>query len=128
MASAYLYVNAALYLLFAVWCTVSMTSTARNLGYEALNASGRSEYLVIYGGLQAGLAIVFWLLAENPSLHRFGLMLSLAIYVPIVLFRWITVIVFKAQGMTLAIAGLESALLLAALFLFFSQKSALTLS
>ena len=122
MARTYLYVNAALYLIFAIWCTISMVSTSRNLGYESLSANGRSEYLVIYGGLQLGLAITFWMLASNSSLHRFGILLSLAIYAPIVLYRWITVVKFGASGMTLGIACLESVLLLAAIGLRANQS------
>ena len=116
---AYLYINAGLYLLFAVWCTFSMASTSRNLGYRVLTANGQSEYLTIYGGLQLGLAITFLLLARDPALHRFGLLFALAIYAPIVIFRWISVFKFKADGMTLAIGALESILLLTALGLWF---------
>lgn len=121
MTSIYLYLNAALYLVFAAWCTVSMVTTSRNLGYETLTANGRSEYLVIYGGLQLGLAITFWMLASNSSLHRFGLLFSLAVYAPIVLYRWITIVMFKAGGMTLGIACLETVLLLAAVGLLVYQ-------
>lgn len=121
MTSVYLYINAALYLVLAAWCTFSMSTTARNLGYETLTANGRSEYLVIYGGLQLGLAIAFWMLASNSSLHRFGLLFSLAIYGPIVLYRWTTIVMFKAGGMTLGIACLETVLLLAAAGLLVNQ-------
>lgn len=120
MITAYLYLNAALYLVFAIWCTVAMTTTSRNLGYEVLNASGRSEYLVIYGGLQLGLAVLFAALAANPAHHRFGLIVALGFYVPIVIYRGITIVMFKAQGMTLAVGALETVLLLVAAWLFFA--------
>ncbi len=121
MTSIYLYINAALYLVFAAWCTLSLVTTSRNLGYETLTANGRSEYLVIYGGLQLGLAITFWMLASNSSLHRFGLLFSPAVYGPIVLYRWITIVMFKAGGMTSGIACLETVLLLAAVGLLVYQ-------
>jgi hypothetical protein len=92
MAAAYLYLNAALYALFAVWCTVAPGSTARNIGYTSLSSGGRSEYLVIYGGLQLGLAALFWVLARNPATLRLGLQISIGLYAPIVLYRIITVI------------------------------------
>ncbi len=119
MIAAYLYANAALYAVFAVWCTLSMTKTSRNLGYETLSASGRSEYLVVYGGLQVGLAAAFWYCASHASMHRAGVLLALALYVPIVVYRGITVARFwPVRGLTLGVAALEVALLAAGLALY----------
>ena len=80
--SIYLYVNAMPYLLSALCCTLapastaSTASTASNLGSVALFNGGRSQYLVIYGGLQLGLAIIFLMLAGNAvypmSTYRSG--------------------------------------------------------
>jgi len=47
MTAAYLYANAVMYAVFAVWMTLSPQRTAAALGYQSLSASGRSEYLVI---------------------------------------------------------------------------------
>src|ERR1700712_2913373 len=85
MAMGYLYLNALLYLLFAIWCTAAPASTAMNLGYLALSAGGQSEYLVIYGGLQLGLAILFYLLARHEAHVRLGILVSLGLYGPIVI-------------------------------------------
>jgi len=68
--SIYLYANAKLYPLFANRCTLTPYSTAGNLGYIALSNAGRSEHLVIYGGLQLGLAIAFLCWLELPPKHR----------------------------------------------------------
>ena len=65
--SIYLYVNAMPYLLSAICCTLAPSSSASNLGYVALSNGGRSQYLVIYGGLQLGLAIIFSCSLEMPS-------------------------------------------------------------
>jgi hypothetical protein len=94
MASAYLYFNAALYLLFALWCTVAPLSTAANLGYASLTRGGHCEYLVIYGGVQVGLALLFCLLARDSTTVRLGLLVSIALYAPIVFYRGITVLRF----------------------------------
>ena len=59
MTSAYLYLNAAIYLLLAVWCTLAPARTAAAVGYASLTRSGQTEYLTIYGGLQLGLAFLF---------------------------------------------------------------------
>ena len=118
MQAIYLYINAALYLLFAVWCTVASDSTSTNLGYRVLSAGGRSEYLVIYGGLQVGLALMFWLLARDSQYQRLGILISAAIYVPIVLYRVITVAKnWPVPALTLGTGILEATLMVAALVL-----------
>ena len=122
MSALYLYVNAALYLLFAVWCTFGMSRTAPAMGFTALSNSGRSEYLAIYGGLQVGLAIAFWLLGRNESWHGQGILFAIALYAPIVLFRLISLARFWPVGtVTLCTAALEVVLLLVALWLHFSR-------
>jgi hypothetical protein len=119
MQSVYLYLNAALYLLFALWCTIAARSTAQNPGYLELNHSGRSEYLVVYGGLQWGLAAMFLMLASQPEQNRLGIRLSIALYAPIVLYRLFTVVRHRPVApMTLAVAALEMSLLLGALWVY----------
>jgi hypothetical protein len=109
----YLYVNAALYLLFAVWSTVSPWKVATNIGYETLSASGRSEFLVVYGGLELGLAAMFAYMAATPQLQRPGVLIALFFYVAIVAYRIVTVLKFwPVRPMTLYVGSLEAALLL----------------
>ncbi len=115
MIPAYLYLNAALYALFALWCTVSAAATARAIGYLQFNSGGESEYRVIYGGLQLGLALVFALLARRSELWEMGLVFSLAIYVPIVFYRVATIVSFwPVPPTTLAVGAMELTLLVAA--------------
>ncbi len=110
--SIYLYLNAVLYALFAVLCTVNARGTSASLGYLTLSSGGRSEYLVIYGGLQFGLAIFFALLASRPTMHAMGLTFALSLYLPIVIYRLVTIIAFRPVPMlTLLVAGLECLLL-----------------
>lgn len=120
----YLLINAALYLLLAIWCTVKPTSTATGSGYVALNNSGNSEYLVIYGGLQLGLAAIFAYLGFNAEYHRLGLLMALMLYIPIVLYRGVTILLYKPVGtVTLAVGALEAILLIVALILWFKPAS-----
>lgn len=119
MQTAYLYLNAVLYLLFAIWCSVAPSATAHGVGYGTLSSGGRSEYLVLYGGLQLGLALIFWMLARDVTLQRLGVVLALAIYVPIVVYRLTTMIAFwPVAGVTVATACLEIALLLGAVIVY----------
>jgi hypothetical protein len=115
---AYLLVNAALYAIFALWCTLKATNTANNLGYVGLDNSGRSEYLVIYGGLQVGLAVMFYLLARDVAFHKLGMWISIGIYAPIVLYRLSTIWKFSpVSSLTLSVAALETVLLIAAIWI-----------
>ena len=119
MTSIYLYINAAIYLLFSIWCTVAASSTAQSLGFISLNSSGKAEYLTVYGGLQLGLAIIFGWTAWSGEL-RFGLIVALALYVPIVLWRIAGVSMnWPVANSTLYVAGLELAMLVAAVLLWF---------
>ena len=123
MIAAYLWINAAIYLLFSLWCTVRPTQTAQAAGFQVLDNSGRSEFLVVYGGLQLGLAAFFALLALAPDLHRLGLLFALAIYTAIVVYRVVTVIVYwPVSGVTLGIGVMEVALLVAALLLWLLRR------
>jgi len=120
MVPAYLYLNAILYAAFAAWCTLSPAATARAIGYLQRNAGGESEYRVIYGGLQLGLALVFAFLAWRSELWALGLKFALALYMPIVAYRFATVAVFwPVPRLTLAVGAMESVLLALAVLLWF---------
>lgn len=113
MTKAYLLTNAGLYFLFAVMCTLRHTQTAKGIGYTELNASGQSEYLVIYGGLQFGLALIYFFVARDAQLNRAAIAGSVLLYGPIVVYRLITLGIFRPTSViTQGTAALEVALLL----------------
>jgi hypothetical protein len=123
MNAIYLYINAALYLTFAIWMTLSPWKTAAAVGYQTLAPNGRSEFLVIYGGLQLGLAIFFAIVGATPNYHRLGILFALCLYAPIVIYRVVTVLKFEVNaGNTIAIGGLEVALLIGAIVLYLKSS------
>lgn len=118
MVKAYLYFNAAAYLLLAAWCTLSPWGTAAALGLRLDGSSGLSEYVVIYGGLQLGMAFLFAYFARANQLRN-GLVLALAFYIPIVLYRSASLALLWPVGpVTLGLAVGEWLLLLAAALLW----------
>lgn len=124
MIQGYLYLNSILYLLLAFWSTVASQSMSTRLGYITMSNRGHSEYLVIYGGLQVGLAILFFLLAQNRDFHRLGLLISIGFYAPIVIYRLVIILVkWPDSGFTTSTIVLEAFFLLAALWLYFSKVS-----
>ena len=123
MAQIYLYLNSALYLALAVWGTAAPQSTAMRLGYLTMSDRGRAEYLTTYGGLQVGLAILFFLLARSGD-PRLGLRIAIGIYAPILLYRIMTGLLnLPSFGSTLGAVGLEALLLIVAIWLFYSTSA-----
>lgn len=121
MIAGFLYFNALLYVAFAAWCTFAPRSTATAMGYSSLTASGQSEFLVVYGGLQLGLGL-FFLYCARTGEDRIGLLLALALYGPLVAYRLVTLWRFwPVGGATLWIAGLELVLLLASMGLWLGR-------
>ena len=118
MAKVYFYVNAVIYLGLAIWCTLKHEQTAQASGYLMLNSSGHSEYLVVYGGLQIGVAAFYTYLALHPEYASVGVIFSALMYAPIVLYRIITVSIhWPVSSVTLGTASLELTLLAWSLFL-----------
>lgn len=124
LAQGYLYLNAALYLVLGVRATLSPQSTSDRLGYLTMSDSGRSEYLVVYGGLQIGLAIMFFLLARSTGALPLAFRLSIGYYAPIVLYRLITALRhWPVPGSALGTIGVEALLLLAAVWLHLTTST-----
>ena len=122
MAAAYLYLNAVVYLLLAAWCTLAPARTAAAVGYASLTRSGQTEYLTIYGGLQLGLAFLFAWFAWTQQM-RTGLVLAMALYVPIVLYRSVALMRWwPVETATLALAVTEWLMLAAAVWLWWQGR------
>jgi hypothetical protein len=119
MTAFYLWLNAGMYLVFALWCALRLDATSQSLGYVALSNGGRVEYLTVYGGLQWGLALVFAWFAFKPELHRTGVLVALALYAPLVLHRTIGLLRFgPVESLTRVVAGLELVMLALAVLLW----------
>jgi hypothetical protein len=124
MTVPYLWFNAIAFVAFAAWCGLSAEPTAQALGFTAMNAGGRTEYLAVYGGLQLGIGLLFAWTALARERGRFGLMLALALYAPIVAFRLLGLLRYgPVPTLTQVTAAGEALMLLLALALWFSRRS-----
>ncbi len=120
--TVYLYVNAGLYAVFALWCTLAPERTATSLGYLSRSNDGKVEYLTVYGGLQWGLAILFATLATHRAPATLALAIAIGLYAPLAFYRWGAIARHRGvSGMILAVAVLETALFIAALVLWFTR-------
>ncbi len=121
MVALYLAANAVIYAVFSVWCAVAPRQTANFLGLSTVNPAGESEYLAVYGGLQAGLAVFYGLAVFLPEHRKSALVMSVALYGGIVLLRTIAGmrLGFGELGNARYAYGLEIVLLILALVLVF---------
>lgn len=118
MLAGYLYFNAAICLAFAAWCTISPNETAAAVGFALDTPGARSEYLVLYGGLQLGLGVFFAATAIARRRRPAGLLLAVCVWPPVAAYRLATVATYpELQSITYVVAGLEGALAAAALIL-----------
>ncbi|MBA3700197.1 MAG: DUF4345 family protein [Planctomycetes bacterium] len=125
MLICYLAFNALLYAAFSLWCIIAPQQTSTFLGLVPSGPAGESEYLAVYGGLQAGLAVFYTAAAVMPEHRRSAVLLSLALYAGIVGLRTLAGLQlgFSELGNARYAYGLEIALLLAAIILVMRKGS-----
>lgn len=95
MTKAFLIVNGVLYIGLAIWCTALPTKTSQAIGLGLPNNSARSEYLVVYGGLELAMGAFFLLCAFRQSMNEAGLWFALLSYACLMLYRWGTIFTLK---------------------------------
>ena len=123
MTYAFLIFNAALYLVFSLWCALSPKSTARNVGFELLKGSGESEYLVVYGGLQLALAFFFLITALSPSMQRAGIIFAALLYVSLAGFRILSFFIYSdISRTTYVLSSIELLCAVIALYIYFTRS------
>lgn len=110
------------YLGLAAWCALKPGQTSNSVGLTLQPGSGQSEYLVVYGGLQLGLGLIFlWPLLKSDT-EQFVLVMCLVIHACLVLMRSISLAIYPGiQSTTYALAVIEWLILLGSLWRFFSR-------
>lgn len=122
LTTLYLWINAVLYAVFALWCTFARERTAQSVGYLTRSNGGNCEYLTVYGGLQWGMAVMFGTLAAHRAPESLSLSIALGLYIPIVVYRWIAVMRFApVGGLVKGVAAMETLLLIAAAALWLAR-------
>jgi presenilin-like A22 family membrane protease len=125
MVKTFLAVIGVAYFVLAAWCAVSPASTSKSLGYENLSSAAKSEYLVLYGGLQLALGIVFlWPVFRSVDPQPF-LLVCLIVHVAIALFRTASYFLYAdIPQMTRMLTGVEWAICLATVYVWWKSNPA----
>lgn len=110
------------YLALALWCVFLPERTSQSVGFTLKPGSGQSEYLVVYGGLQLGLALVFlWPLLRSTD-PKEALFACLVIHGSIVAFRALSFARYSGIGSTTyVLAVIEWLIFLASLGLWWRK-------
>jgi hypothetical protein len=112
-----------LYLWLAVWCTVEPQETSRLVGFQLLPGSGQSEFLVVYGGLELGLALILLWPLLQPSAAPLALLNCTLIHGCLVAFRTASFFLFSGiEPMTWKLAAGEWAIFLAGVVLLLTAR------
>ena len=127
MTAAYLWFNAAMYLIFALLCTLKSGKTTVAQGFLTLDNNGRCEYFAIYGGMEMGFAAFYAICAMKPEFRSAGLLFSQCMYAGIVVWRMTALVSLNGiSPMTKGIAALEVVLFAGAAYLNYAAKTAQT--
>lgn len=95
MEKAFLIFNGILYVALGVWCTLLPTKTSQAIGFGLPNNSARSEYIVVYGGLELAMGLFFLLCAFKAGMAEAGLWFALLTYGCLMVFRIGTIVALK---------------------------------
>jgi hypothetical protein len=77
MARIVLWLFGLLYVILGIGCIVAPTTASRKVGFELVGGAGRSEFIVVYGGLEIALGIFFLVCGWEPQFQRAGILLAL---------------------------------------------------
>lgn len=122
MLSIYLWLNAVMYLVLGVWCSVLPDKTAASIGFVFGKPAARSEFITVYGGLEFGLGVYFVFAVLNPAWREGALLLSCCLYGGLVIWRACTFLTIDGiTGFPRVAFALEAALFVGALLLWLKR-------
>ena len=85
----------ALYIGLAIFCTISPQLASEKVGFKLLPGTGQSEFLVVYGGLELAMGLIFLMPLFKHDMLGFSLAACLIIHVCLVVFRTAGFVVFS---------------------------------
>ena len=111
------------YIYLAAWCSLQPAQTSQLVGFDLKAGSGQSEFLVIYGGLELALALLFLRPFVQPKQLQASLQSCLIIHACLVLFRSASFFMYSGiPSMTRNLAFYEWMIFLAAAGLVWKES------
>jgi hypothetical protein len=121
IAKIFLALVGVLYAGLAVWCSVAPGVTSEKVGFALKPGSGQSEFLVIYGGLELALAMIFFLPLFRNDFLGSSLLACVIVHASLVAFRTIGFFLFRdIQPLTYRLAAGEWVILILAVLCWLS--------
>jgi len=106
------------YIGLAGWCSLQPEKTAKAVGFSLSPGSGQSEFLVVYGGLELALGLIFLWPLIRPEESHFPLVVCLIVHACLVLFRTISFFLYSSiESTTYYLAATEWAIFLCSVYL-----------
>ena len=121
MARGLLTLTGLLYVGLGLWCSLAPADTSARVGLQRVGAAGQSEFLVVYGGLEVGLGLLFLRPLWRPAALDATLWACVAIHGCLVLFRTVSFGLYGAEGMARSLAVGEWIIFLAAAGCYFGS-------
>lgn len=94
------------YLFLGTWCLLDPHGTSRAVGFTLNGASGLSEYLAVYGGLELGMGLWFALGAVNATLTKTVLLSLGCLHAPILIVRQMSLLLVDGVGTTTVVLAI----------------------
>ena len=126
IAKIFLALVGLMYIGLAAWCSLAPHTTSGKVGFQLKPGSGQSEFLVIYGGLELAMALIFLWPLFNRDVLFYSLTTCLIIHGCLVFFRTLSFFLFRGMGSTtvyLAIGEWAILILTAVLWFWHSRQS-----
>jgi hypothetical protein len=92
MIKFYLLINAILYFIFAIWCTLDPYWTAEAVGFQLPSNQGYAEFVAVYGGLEFSVGLFFLITALIKRYNLIGIIFGSCFYTSLFMFRTIAII------------------------------------
>ena len=126
MAKVFLVIIGTAYLILAIWCSIDPGKTSQAVGFQLEEGSGESEYLVVYGGLQFALGVVFLFPLFQPELLKQTLKICIITHGSLVMFRTAGFILYsEIQTTTWVLALTEWLTFICAILVYRTLKNSL---
>ena len=102
-----------IYLMSGAWCLLQADLAAAGIGFQFATLFAKSEFIVVYGGLQIGIGLAMSTCARVPAIALGASVFSL-IFSSVLLFtRFVTYFYYGASEMWMVLFCLELAIVVA---------------